>query len=150
MYDNTKFHAAFDEWLKQNVEIGFGEHYAGDLLEDFREFLMETKMMKTDPGRVVFGRRLGEKGLFEKRKKAGLTYWTGLTLRKPRKTVPQRYAKTVQVEEQERLDRKIIKDREALRKSPEARVERLRDFHKELEEEERKLRRLEDEELENV
>ena len=149
-YDNTKFHAAFDEWLNQNVDIGFGEHYAGDLLEDFREFLRETKMMKTDPGRVVFGRRLGEKGLFDKRKKAGLTYWTGLTLRKPRKMVPMRYAKTVEREEQERLDRKIIADREKMIKSPEARVERLRDFHKELEEEERKLRELEDEPIEEV
>ena len=36
-YDNTKFEAAFTAWLDANVDIGFGEHYAGDLLDDLRQ-----------------------------------------------------------------------------------------------------------------
>lgn len=150
MYDNAKFYAAFDEWLSQNVEIGFGEHYAGELLADFQAFLSDTKMMKAHPGRVVFGRRLGEHGGFERRKKAGLTYWTGLTLKNPRKTMPTRYKSTIAREETERLDRKVIQDQEAMRKSPESRRERLKDFHKELREEEIKLRGLEDAEYEGL
>ena len=144
MYDNTKFNAAFDEWLKQNVKIGFGEHYAGDLLADFNEFIAETGMMKRSPGRVVFGRQLAEHGGFERRKVGGLTHWSGLTLKKPRATIPVRYASTIKRERTDRLDRKIIADREALRKSPSARAERLKNFQKELEEEDQKLRSLED------
>ena len=91
VYDNTKFYAAFDAWLDQNVEQGFGEHYAGELLDDFCQFCKETKMMKRSPGRVLFGKRLAEKG-FEKRKVLGLTHWSGLMLVNERVAVrPKRY-----------------------------------------------------------
>ena len=83
VYDNTKFYAAYDAWLEQNVEQGFGEHYSGDLLDDFCEFCRETKMMKRSPGRVVFGQKLRESG-FERRKLLGLTLWSGLELKKQR------------------------------------------------------------------
>lgn len=147
MYDNTKLDAAFAEWLKQNVTLGFGEHYAGDLLADFNDFIHETGMMKRSPGRVVFGRKLKEHGDLERFKRGGLTYWAGLSLKRPRVTKPVRYAPTIQREKRDELERKLIRDQEALRRSPKARAERLRDFHRELEEEDAKLRSLENAEM---
>lgn len=147
MYDNSKFDAAFAEWLKQNVTIGYGEHYAGDLLADFADFIAQTGMMKRDPGRVVFGRKLNEHGGFERRKIAGLTHWSGLALKKPKITKPVRYTATKEREEKDILERKIITDQRALKKSPEARAERLKKFQQELEEEDAKLRSLEDAEM---
>lgn len=143
VYDNTKFYAAFDAWLEQNVEVGFGEHYAGELLEDFCEFCRETKMMKRSPGRVLFGKRLAEKK-FEKRKSLGLTYWSGLALRHPRKVKPLRYQKTVQASEEANKDRVLAERQDNLKKSPEGRKTALDGFYKEMEEEERRLRDSED------
>jgi hypothetical protein len=142
-YDNTKFHAAFDAWIAQNVELGFGEHYAGELLEDFEEFLYETKMMKRGPGRVVFGKRLGEKG-FDKRKYLGLTYWSGLKLLKKRVVQPRRYQKTIDDANQEALDRDMMERHSGLNESPEDRKKSLDKFHKDLEEEEKRHQELED------
>jgi len=147
MYDNTKFYAAFDQWLVQNVTVGFGEHYAGELLEDFNEFVEETQLMKRTPGRVVFGRRMKERG-FESRKSGGLTYWSGLKLNKPRIVQPKRYAKTLEQTKKEIERREAIIEKRMYEKSPVARDEQLLDFRLELEEEERKLRALEDEPIE--
>jgi len=147
-YDNTKFHAAFDQWLTENVEVGFGEHYAGDLLDDFDEFCEESNMMKRTPGRVVFGKRLGEKG-FERRKVAGLTYWSGLKLKKNRLTQPKRYQKSIEQAKKEQARREAIALHADFHKTPIAREERLAEFHRELEEEERRLRALEDEPIES-
>ena len=143
VYDNTKFYAAFDEWLAQNVDVGFGEHYAGELLEDFCEFCRETGMMKRSPGRVVFGQHLAEKG-FERRKLRGLTYWSGLALKTPRGVMPVRYASTLEAAREEVQEQEKIRLREQARKSPEERRKMLADFRRELDEEERRLRALED------
>ena len=142
-YDNTKFHAAFDAWLDQNVELGFGEHYAGELLEDFKEFLDETKMMKRSPGRVAFGKRLGDKD-FDKRKYLGLTYWSGLKLLKKRVTQPNRYQKTIDEASQEALDRDLMQREAGLKASPEGRKNALDKFHEDLDEEEKRHQELED------
>jgi len=142
-YDNTKFYAAFDAWLEQNVEEGFGEHYAGDLLADFCEFCKETKMMKRSPGRVAFGRRLAEKG-FDKRKYTGLTLWYGLELKKPRLMKPKRYKKTVEEAVEANTEREFIERQEQLKNSPEGRKLALDKFHEEMKEEEKRLRRSED------
>jgi len=142
-YDNTKFHAAFDAWIDQNVELGFGEHYAGELLEDFKEFLDETKMMKRSPGRVVFGKRLADKD-FDKRKYLGLTYWSGLKLLKKRVTQPKRYQKTIDEASQEALDRDMMKREADMKGSPEGRKESLDKFHQDLEDEEKRHQELED------
>lgn len=148
-YDNTKFHEAFDQWLTENVEVGFGEHYAGDLLDDFNEFIEDSKVMKRSPGRVVFGRRLGAKG-FDKRKVAGLTYWSGLKLKKPRTTLPKRYEKSIEQAKKEQARREALILQDKFEQTDEAREERLREFHRELEEEERRLRALEDEPIETT
>jgi hypothetical protein len=134
MYDNTKFEAAFAAWLEANVEVGYGEHYAGDLLDDFDRFLAETKMLKRNPGRVVFGRQLSTLDL-EKRKRYGLTYWSGLTLKTPPKKdalAPKRYARTQ--EAQERRFREIEAKRKEIEfdNSPEAEQARLAAFKAEL------------------
>jgi hypothetical protein len=142
-YDNTKFHAAFDAWLDQNTDVGFGEHYAGDLLDDFCSFLAETKMMKRSPGRVVFGRRLAEMG-FDRRKSLGLTYWSGLSLKKPRSTTPKRYKKTVTAETREASERESIKLEKAKATSPLARKQYLDKFRADLDAEEERVRALED------
>jgi hypothetical protein len=92
VYDNTKFNAAFDQWLSSDcVTRGKGEHYAAELLADFNEFAQGNGLMKRSPGRVVFGRRLGQEG-FEKRKLAGLTYWMGLKLTTEREVNPIEWA----------------------------------------------------------
>lgn len=142
VYDNTKFYAAFDKWLEHNVEVGFGEHYAGELLEDFCEYCRETGMLKRSPGRVVFGQRMREKG-FERRKVGGRAYWCGLSLKNPREVEPIHYAPTVQKFQDAALEQRLAAREEALQKSPDARQEALRDFQKELEEEERRLMELE-------
>lgn len=143
VYDNTKFHAAFDAWLDQNVEVGFGEHYGGDLLDDFCEFCRESGMMKRSPGRVVFGRRLREKG-FDRRKSLGLTHWSGLALLKPRLTKPKRYKKTVDDEAEAIQERERIRLRDDFKKTPEGRKEFLDHFRDDMAEEERRLKELED------
>lgn len=148
-YDNTKFYAAFDQWLDENVEVGFGEHYAGDLLADFKEFCEDAKLMKRSPGRVVFGKRLGERG-FDRRKVAGLTYWSGLKLKKARITQPKRYEKSIEQAKKEQARREAMILNDEFSKTPVAREERLREFHQELEEEERRLRALEDEPIEST
>ncbi|MCZ6501861.1 MAG: hypothetical protein O6945_05015 [Gammaproteobacteria bacterium] len=136
-YDDTKLNAAFAAWLDQNVEQGFGDHYAGDLLDDFEEFLAETKMMRRHPGRVIFGRKLGEAG-FGKRKYLGLTYYYGLTLKKTRLSKPKRYQKTVDADAQEVTDHEEIQRKKDHEKSPEGRKDRLREFHKNLADEDAK------------
>lgn len=137
MYDNTKFEAAFAAWLEANVEVGFGEHYAGDLLDDFEAFLAETKMLKRGPGRVVFGKELAKHD-FENRKRYGLTYWSGLTLKNPPKKdalAPKRYARTR--EAQERRFQEIEAKRKEIEfdNSPEAQKARLAAFKAELKKE---------------
>jgi hypothetical protein len=147
-YDNTKFNIAFEQWLKENVDVGFGEHYAGDLLDDFDEFIEDSKLMKRSPGRVVFGRKLGEQG-FDKRKIAGLTYWSGLKLKKARITMPKRYEKSVEQAKKEQARREALILQDEFEQTPVAREERLRQFHRELEEEEQRLRALEDEPIQS-
>lgn len=94
MYDNSKFEIAIKNWLKTCCKKGFGEEYAGDLLDSFIAHCKATKDMKRSPGRVVFGKELARLG-FDRRKLAGLTYWSGLALRKaPKKTAVRRYKKT--------------------------------------------------------
>lgn len=150
-YDNTKFDLAFDKWLEQNVSTGFGEHYAGELLEDFEEFLRETRMLKRSPGRVVFGRRLAHKG-FEKRKKNGLTYWSGLELKHPRQVDPLRFAQASTKERMKEaaFEREMVRRREELARSPDARAAELERFQSELDEEERRHRELEDAEAQGL
>ncbi len=137
VYDNTKLDAAFDAWLDANVDQGYGTHYAGDLLDDFDEFLMETKMLKRNPGRVVFGRKLGEAG-FERRKYLGLTHYDGLTLKKPRISTPKRYKKTVESEAQENADREDITRVDDRNKTPESRKKYIDDFHQKMQDEDTK------------
>jgi hypothetical protein len=139
VYDNTKFEAAFDAWLDANVKVGFGEHYAGDLLNDFEQFLEETYMLKRSPGRVVFGHELARRK-FESRKRMGLTYWSGLTLLMPPERdalEAKRYSRTKQAEieeHQKRLDHQAAKDYE---QSKEAEDDRLALFKAETESETR-------------
>lgn len=80
-YDNTKLRRAMYAWLHARCDEGFGEVYGGDLLDDFVDFLDETHMLRASPGRVVFGRELALLD-FEKRKAAGLTFWSGILLKK--------------------------------------------------------------------
>ena len=79
-YDNTKFQAAMEAWLVARCDEGFGETYAGDLLEDFENWLVNTSALRSSPGHVVFGMELARLG-FEKRRKMGLTFWGGVLLR---------------------------------------------------------------------
>ena len=132
VYDNTKLDLAFRAWMEQNVELGFGEIYSGDLLDDFCEFLDETKMLKRSPGRVVFGKYLDALGVLEKRKKVGLTYWSGLKLKKPRTMKPKRYQRTIDAEQLEDQKRRILQLEKQMSTSPEARKERLEIFQDEL------------------
>lgn len=141
-YDNTKFYRAFDAWLASNVEQGFGEEYAGALLADFDDYLAETGLLKRSPGRVVFGRKLADAG-FERRKVMGLTHWSGLTLKKPRNVQPTRYTKTIKRDKEIEVEREAIRREKMKAETPEARSKRLAAFHKELEEEEKKLLELE-------
>ena len=150
VYDNTKFYAAFKAWIEQNVEVGFGEHYAGDLLDDFCEFCDETKMMKRSPGRVVFGQRLSEHGGFERRKHLGLTYWSGLKLKKARILKPKRHAKTVDEEVEDEQERLMEHTRDDVKDTPEKRRAALDKFHQELIEEEERMKSLEDAVNENL
>jgi hypothetical protein len=143
VYDNTKFYAAFDAWMDQNVEVGYGDHYVGDLLADFCEFCEETKMMKRSPGRVVFGQRLNESG-FDRRKKLGLTHWYGLKLLKARITAPKRYQKVIDAETAEAEAREKRKRHVASKTSPEARKLQLDKFRAELLEEEERQKGLEE------
>ena len=146
-YDNTKFEAAFTAWLDANVDIGFGEHYAGDLLDDFCEFLAESGMMKRSPGRVIFGKQLRLHGGFERRKALGLTYWSGLTLKKPRPTRPKRYGKTVVEEAEEAREREEIENSRLADRSPEGREAMLAKFHADMAEEDRKREELNNESM---
>lgn len=139
VYDNTKFHIAFDRWLDERVDVGFGRVYTGDLLEDFVDFCRETKALKASPGRVIFGKRMRERG-FERRKVAGVTYWTGLELKNQRQVAPVRYAPTVE------RTLAIHAEQVALQQPdpPERRAAELERFQAELAEEERRLKELED------
>ena len=139
MYDDTKLEQAYNAWLDLNVEIGFGEHYAGDLLEDFCEFLAETKMLKRSPGRVVFGKYLGRSG-FDKRKRMGLTYYSGLTLKNPPERdalEPKRHARTKESEVTAYDRRRRLKREAEYQGSDEERKARLAAFKAELEQETR-------------
>lgn len=142
VYDNTKLEAAFNAWLKANVAVGFGEHYAGDLLDDFCEFLAETGMLKRSPGRVVFGKELKRHGGFDRRKSGGLTYWAGLALKKPRALSPKRYSKTVVADAEEAREREEIRLNEEADRSPEGRQALVDKFHKDMAEEDRKREEL--------
>lgn len=134
MYDNSKFEAAFAAWLEANVEIGFGEHYSGDILDDFEQFLSETKMMKRGPGRVVFGRQLAAQG-FDKRKRYGLTYYSGLSLKNPPERdalAPKRYARTRAAEEARFIRQQRVQQSTEFDTSEEAEKARLAAFKREL------------------
>jgi hypothetical protein len=144
VYDNTIFNAAFKAWIKANVDIGFGQEYAGDLLDDFCEYVAEMGMMKASPGRVVFGRALAGAGL-EKRKSLGLTNWIGLKLKKPRITRPKRYSKTLVEEATEAREREEIQTEIKRRKSPEGQQEALAEFHQKMAEEDAAREALENE-----
>lgn len=134
MYDNTKFEAAFKAWLESNVTLGFGEHYAGDLLNDFEDFLRKTKMLKRSPGRVVFGKELAKLDL-DKRKRYGLTYWSGLELKNPPKKdalEPRRYARTQAAQEERWLEQERLRKLAEFDDSPEAEQARRAAFKREL------------------
>lgn len=139
-YDNDKFHAAFDAWLEENVELGYGEHYAGELLEDFCSFLDSSKMMKRSPGRVVFGKRLKEKG-FERRKSQGRTYWSGLKLKTPRTVAPTRYRTSIVEEAKEAALREFMELQERSQNSQTDRKKWLEHFRKEIEKDTPEYRR---------
>ena len=92
-YDNTKLDKTVTRWLKTKCKKGPGETYAGDLLESFDAFVVKTNALNGSPGRVAFGSALTRKKL-KKRKACGLTYWLGLTLKKPPKvSVPRENTK---------------------------------------------------------
>lgn len=134
MYDNTKFEAAFAAWLEANVDIGYGEHYAGDLLDDFERFLAETKMLKRSPGRVVFGKELAKHD-FDTRKRYGLTYWSGLSLKTPPRKdalAPKRYARTVEAQERRFQEIQVRQQEAEFDSSDEAQKARLAAFKAEL------------------
>jgi hypothetical protein len=136
MYDNTKLEAAFAEWLKNNVTVGFGEHYSGDLLADFDNFLRTSKMMKRSPGRVAFGKLLNSDGRFETRKRYGLTHWSGLelnTLPKADALEPRRYKRTKEAEDDRHLKVSKIREEAEFQESPKAEAARLAHFKAELE-----------------
>lgn len=139
MYDNTKFEAAFKSWLETCVEIGFGEHYAGDLLNDFCDHCAKHGLLKRSPGRVVFGKELGKYD-FDKRKRMGLTYWSGLRLLNPPEEdalAPKRYARTKDAEEEIYRQRKEIEAQEEYENSEETGAAKLAAFRAELEAERR-------------
>lgn len=121
MYDNTKFEIAIKNWLKACCKKGFGEEYAGDLLDSFIKYCKRSKDMKRSPGRVVFGKELARLG-FDRRKLAGLTYWSGLALRKaPKKTAVRRYKKTTDA-----IDEKVkVKKEKVVSDKAEARKEKI-------------------------
>ena len=134
-YDNTKFIAAFNAWLKSNVTVGYGEHYVGDLLDDFESFLRKTKMLKRSPGRVAFGVQMKAHGDFESRKRLGLTYWSGLELNDPPATdalAPRRYARTVEAQNERAEKRHQLKQAADFEESPEAEEARVAAFKREL------------------
>jgi hypothetical protein len=136
MYDNTKLEAAFAAWLEKNVTLGYGEHYAGDLLTDFESFLRETKMLKRSPGRVAFGKLLTKQGTFETRKRLGLTYWSGLELKNPPEgdaLEPRRYRRTKEYQDEQAEKTRRIKEEAEFVESPEAEQARLSAFKAELE-----------------
>jgi hypothetical protein len=138
MYDNTKLDAAFAGWLRDNVKIGFGEHYSGDLLDDFESYLEANKLMKRGPGRVVFGKYLKNHGEFESRKRLGLTYWAGLKLLAPPKKdalEPRRYARTKAYEDERAEEVARLKAKAEFEASDEAYEGRLSGFKAELESE---------------
>lgn len=131
MYDDTKLIEAFDTWMKSNVDLGYGEEYAGDLLADFENFLRETKMLNASPGRVAFGKQLARIEL-TKRKRSGLTYWCGLELKNRPNVRPRRYRKT-----EEKIERRMqrlekFEEAEEWDDSPEAEAARLAAFRREL------------------
>lgn len=136
MYDNAKLEAAFQAWLDKNVEVGFGEHYAGDLLDDFDDFLRDTGRLKRSPGRVAFGRLLRLDGRFDTRKRMGLTYWSGLTLKNPPAKdalEPRRYRRTKDYEDEVAERARQIKAEADFEESPDAEEARLSAFKAELE-----------------
>jgi len=140
MYDDTKLKVAFDEWMKHRIKVGFGECYAGDLLDDFSEFLEVTGMLKSSPGRVVFGKYLVGTGKFERKKKLGLTYYIGLRLINPPERdalKPKRYARSWEVEYEAELQRQEAEMAEAFKETPEAEAARIAAFKAELETETR-------------
>ena len=94
MYDDKKLKAAVDAWVKENTELGYGQHYTRDLLQDFENFLYKTKMLQASPGVVAFGRQLNRIGLGTRRV-SGKTYRTGIALKAaPSPTEGVRYAPT--------------------------------------------------------
>jgi len=134
MYDNTKFNEAFKAWLAANVIEGYGEHYSGDLLIDFEDFLRETKMLKRSPGRVVFGKALDAHG-FDKRKRLGLTYYSGLELKNPPEQdalEPKRYRRTVAAQEKAFEEQQQLKKEAEFDESEEAKKARIAAFRHEL------------------
>jgi len=140
MYDDTKFEAAFKAWMEANVEIGYGEHYAGDLLDDFDRFMRETKMMKSNPGRVRFGMELKKIEYLETRKRLGLTYWIGLSLKNPPERdalEPKRHYRTLRAQARKEKEIKAIQEAEEFDNSPEAEKARLAAFKRELKSETR-------------
>jgi len=120
MYDNTKLENAVANWLELCCDEAFGESYAGALFDSFNAYLAESGDLKRTPGRVVFGRELARRG-FEKRKRAGLTYWAGLLLKAPpADTAPRHYSKTAEQLEERRQESEA--EREA--REAEAQAER--------------------------
>lgn len=139
MYDNTKLEAAFAAWLEKSISLGYGEHYVGDLLADFEDFLRETKMLKRSPGVVAFGKLLAKPELdLDKRKRLGLTFWSGLELKDPPEQdalKPRRYARTTQAQDDRAEKQARIRREREFQTSEEAEQARLAAFKEELESE---------------
>jgi len=150
MYDNTKLNKAFKAWLDQNVELGFGNEYVGDMLDDFCDFLEDTKMLRKSPGRVVFGQLLHAHKKLDRNKRLGLTYYSGIKLKRPRVSKPKRYEKTRQAEADEARRRVRLRREDEEAETPEGRKDRLKQFQADMKEEDRKREALLDENMQDL
>ncbi len=116
-YDNKKLRLAMKRWLASSCTVGYGEELAANLLASFEDHCKRTGDMKRSPGRVVFGQQLRELKM-DRRKLAGLTHWSGLTLRKKPKTVkPKMYKKTEEALEKTKKTRQKASESKAEKKT---------------------------------
>lgn len=137
-YDNEKFVIAFNLWVEENITLGFGDQYAGDLLDDFDNFLRKTKLMKSSPGRVAFGMMLATIEGLEKHKKLGLTFWRGIELvKKPERDAlePKRYQLSRKHQLKVAEERRKLLEEQEFEASDEAEAARIAAFKHELESE---------------
>ena len=145
VYDNTKFEKAFAAWREANTEpCALDGAYAGDLLDDFCDFLSHTGAMKRSPGRVVFGKALRNAG-YEPYRYAGLTHYQGIVLKNPRQRSERRYKVSEDLAEAEVRAREKLQRETARLDNETERKERIRKIQAEMAAENEERARLQEE-----